>query len=176
MNFSKHLYCTAVLLMGASAPSLALAQPAATSATPTQATGAMGYLAMAGASDQYEIQSSELALGKSKSTSVKSFAQMMIDNHKKTTQTLVKAASSAGITPPPPKLMPAQTKMIEQLQGLSGAQFDAAYIKQQRQAHDMALALHRNYSQKGDVPALRTAAAGAVPIVEQHRQHLTQMK
>ncbi|AUW60057.1 hypothetical protein C1T17_03610 [Sphingobium sp. SCG-1] len=162
--------------MSVSVPSLVAAQPAATSATPTKATGATGYLAMAGASDKYEIQSSELALGKSKSTAVKQFAQMMIDNHNKTTQTLVKAASSAGITPPPPQLMPAQTKMIEQLQGLSGTQFDAAYVKQQRQAHDMALALHRNYSKEGDVPALRTAAAGAVPIVEQHRQHLSHMK
>lgn len=175
MKLSRHLYYSAVLLIGAAAPSLASAQPTAASAA-AKATGTTAYLTEAGASDKYEIQSSELALQKSKNAGVRSFAQMMIDNHKQTTQTLVKAASSAGITPPPPQLTAQQKKMIGQLQGLSGTQFDAAYIKQQRTAHDMALTLHRTYSQKGDVPALRTAAAGAVPIVEKHREHLVNLK
>jgi putative membrane protein len=66
-------------------------------------------------------------------------------------------------------LMPMQADMIAQLQGApAGPGFDRLYMTQQVPAHEMALALHQNYAGRGDTPQLRTAAAGAVPIVQQH--------
>lgn len=134
-------------------------------ATPT---GAAGYVAAAGASDLYEIESSRLALQKAQSEGVRRFAQMMVDHHTDTTRTVTTAARSAGLTPPPPALMPKQRKMIEQLRSLSGAAFDRAYVVQQRQAHQMALVLHRSYAEGGDSAALKQTARAAVPIIEQH--------
>jgi len=99
---------------------------------------------------------------------VREFAQMLITHHTQTTAALTAAARASGMTPPPPALTPMHQEMIEQLQTASGAGFDQLYMGQQVPAHEMALALHQNYAARGDTPALRTAAAAAVPIVQQH--------
>jgi putative membrane protein len=138
--------------------------------TPTER---MAYVTMAAASDLFEIQSSQIALQKSQDQTVRGFAQMLITHHTQTTQQLTAAAQAAGLTPPPPQLMPMQADMIAQLQAADGAGFDRTYLTQQVPAHEMALALHRNYAANGDTPALRTVAAAAVPIVE---GHLTQAR
>lgn len=139
-------------------------------------TDAMGFTAMAGASDLYEIQSSQIALQKSQNADVRRMAQMMIDHHTQTTQTLTAAAQAAGMTPPPPQLTPMQQQMVAELQTADTAGFDRLYVGQQVQAHQMALNLHGTYAQRGDTPQLRTAAQGAVPIVTGHLQEFQRMQ
>jgi putative membrane protein len=162
-------------LLIASAASLALAAcatdgdmaPSASAAgdmTPNQRSA---YVEMAAASDLYEIQSSQLATTKARNAEVRAFAQMLIEHHTATTQQLTAAASAAG-TPPSPALMPMQAEMIAQLQAADGAAFDRLFVRQQVQAHEMALALHGNYASNGDTATLRTVAAAAVPIIRQH--------
>jgi putative membrane protein len=129
---------------------------------------AMPYAAMAGASDMFEIQSSQIALQKSQRADVRNFAQMLIQHHQMTTQQLMAAAQAAGMSPPPPMLMPMHRRMIAELQAASGSQFDMLFVRQQVPAHEMALALHSNYADNGDTPALQQAARGAVPLVTQH--------
>ncbi|UZK66667.1 DUF4142 domain-containing protein [Sphingomonas sp. M1-B02] len=135
-------------------------------------TDAMGYVAMAGSSDLYEIESSRLALQRAQSPAVRQFAQMMIDHHTMTTQQVMQAAQAAGMTPPPPMLMPPQRAMLDELQPATGAAFDRMYLGQQRTAHGMAHALHRNYAQNGDTPQLRQTATAAVPIIQRHIDQL----
>ena len=146
-------------------PAPATDQPAAPSDAPT-------YIAKAGASDLYEIQSSQLAQGAGASSKVRDFAGMMIADHNATTRQVLDAARSAGMSPPPPALEPDQQAMLDQLRGLKGTAFDAAYLQQQRVAHSRALALHTGYAKSGDTPALRAVAEGAVPIIRRHIQHL----
>jgi putative membrane protein len=131
-------------------------------------TTAMPFVAKAGASDLYEIQSSQVALTQSQNPAVKKFAQMLIDHHTMTTQQVTAAAQAAGMSPPTPMLEPMQQQMIATLQPLSGAAFDREYISQQIPAHQMALALHTNYAANGDTPSLKKAATKAKPIVAKH--------
>ena len=138
-------------------------------------TTAMPYVMLAGASDMYEKMSSRMAMDKASSADVKAFARNMIEDHSRTTETVMAAARSAGMTPPAPKLTPMQADMLAELEPLSGAAFDQAYTMQQKKAHDMALSLHNTYAQQGDTPALKTAAQGAVPIIQQHRSLLTSL-
>jgi putative membrane protein len=130
------------------------------------------YVTVAGASDLYEIQSSQLAQQRAASEGVRRFAAMMIEHHTMTTQQVMTAARAAGMNPLPPALNPGQQRMMTELQGLSGAAFDAAYLRQQRMAHDQALALHSGYGKDGDTPSLREAATAAVPIVRRHIEAL----
>jgi putative membrane protein len=162
-------------LLIASAASLALAA-CATDGDMGAATAAAGdmtpeqraaYVEMAAASDLYEIQSGQLAASRAQNADVRAFGQMLVEHHTATTQQLTAAATAAG-TPPSPSLMPMQAEMIAQLQGANGAAFDRIFIRQQVQAHEMALALHSNYASKGDTPTLRTVAAAATPVVRQH--------
>jgi putative membrane protein len=137
-------------------------------------TTAMPYVMMAGASDLYEIQSSQMAAQRATRPEVRQYAQMLIRHHQMTTQQVMAAARAAGMRPPPPRLMPMQRQMIQQLQQ-AGADFDRVYISQQVPAHQMALGLHSNYASSGDTPQLRAVAGQAVPIVTQHLQQAQRM-
>ena len=125
------------------------------------------YMQMAASGDQFEIQSSQMALQMSQNPAVQSFARLMIAHHQSMSQNLMAAAQSAGLTPPPPALLPMHQQMLQQLQA-SGANFDEAYKQAQVMSHQESLNLHQNYANGGDVPALRQVAAAAVPIVQQH--------
>jgi putative membrane protein len=144
-------------------------------AMPATPTDAQAFMAAAGASDLYEIQSSKLALDKSQNVAVKDFAKTMITDHTKTTQAVKDAAAQAGLTAPEPTLTPEQQAMIDKLQPLSGHEFDVAYAEQQLPAHQQALLLMTNYAANGDTPALREAARTAIPIIEHHLASLKQM-
>lgn len=139
-------------------------------------TAAMDYLVMAGAGDQFEIQSSTIAVQRTQRAEVRQFAQMMIDHHSKSTADLVAAAKGAGITPPAPRLRADQDRMIAGLRDSgTGADFEMAYLRGQLQAHREALMLHQTYAQSGDNPALRAAAARIVPVVQMHLEHLQRL-
>jgi putative membrane protein len=132
---------------------------------------APGYMAMAGSSDQFEIQSGQLALQMSQNPAVRNFSNMIIADHTRSTQMVMAAAQSAGLNPPPPALLPPQQSMLDQLRAAgSGPSFDMAFQQAQVSAHQQALQLHQNYATQGDVPALRTVAGQIVPIVQMHLQ------
>lgn len=130
---------------------------------------APGYMSMAGSGDQFEIQSGQLALQISQNPAVRNLANMLIADHTRSTQMVAAAAQSAGITPPPPAILPQHQALLDQERAAgSGYAFDTAFRDIQIQAHQQALTLHQNYAASGDVPALRTAAGQIVPVVQSH--------
>jgi putative membrane protein len=76
--------------------------------------------------------------------------------------------------PPPPVLSPAQMGMITQLTNAGGG-FDRVYMQQQVAAHQMALGLNQGYAASGDTPAIRQAAASAVPVIRGHLEQAQQL-
>ena len=130
---------------------------------------------MAGAGDLYEIQSSRIVLQSTQDPKIRSSAQMMAQHHTKSTADVVAAARKSRIVPKPPKLTPPQAEMIAQLNAETGTARDQAYIAQQKQAHAQALNLHQSYAEAGTAPALKTAAAKIVPVVQQHIDMLKTM-
>lgn len=136
-------------------------------ATDTRTAG--GYATAAALGDMYEIESSRVALEKSKSPEVRQFAQSMIDGHTKTTAELKAALTSAGVQLTlPAALDERRQKMLTELRGESAMEFDTAYLDQQTKAHRDALDLHRAYADTGDNAPLKTFAAKTAPIVRQH--------
>ena len=142
----------------------------ATSADPMTAAAppAAEYVAMAGASDLYETQSSRSVLETTDNAELRAFAEMMVDHHAQTTTAVTAAAREAGLTPAPPVLDAPKAAMMRELQAAQDDARDAVYVRQQVTAHEEALALHQAYAATGDQPALKAAAASAVPIVERH--------
>jgi putative membrane protein len=134
---------------------------------------APGYMSMAGSGDQFEIQSSQLALQMSQNAGLRNLANMLIADHTRSTQMVVAAAQSAGITPPPPALLPQHQALLDQLRASgSGPSFDQAFRQVQIQAHTDALALHQNYAASGDVPALKVVAGQILSVVQGHLNQL----
>lgn len=129
---------------------------------------ALPYVAMAGSSDMFEIESSRLQLAQGRDQRLRGFAQMMIDHHTKMSRDLMAAARNAGLRPPAPMLVEFQREMVNRLRPLRGAEFDREYRRQQVVSHELALRLHENYAKDGDNARLRTAAGTAVPVVRQH--------
>lgn len=156
----------ALALAGGALPTLAQTPPPP---PPSEAKmQAAAYVMAAGKSDMYEINSSQVALQKSKNPAVKRFAQMMITHHQKTTAATMAAAKKAGMNPPPPALDAGATASINELQSAAPGDFDRLYLGQQVPAHEAALDLNTSYASGGDQPTLRASAKKAVPIVQQH--------
>jgi putative membrane protein len=132
---------------------------------------APGFLAQAASANQFEIDSSQLALQVSQNTAVRNYANLLISDHTRLGAQVTAAAQSAGLTMPPPGLLPVQQATLDQLRAAGGGpNFDMAYRQAQIDAHNQAIALMQNYSASGDVPALRSAAAGAIPMMQMHLQ------
>lgn len=85
----------------------------------------------------YEIQSSELALESASSEDVRSYAQMMVEDHTRLGEAVAQVASELGVTPPT-EPGAAQQLMLAHLSGLEGAAFDQAYLMQQVMSHQGA--------------------------------------
>ena len=132
---------------------------------------APGFLAHAGSANQYEIEASQLALQASANPGLRNLANVIIADHTAMGQQVGAAATSAGLTPPPPTLLPAEQSMLDQLRASgTGLSFDQVYQQQQITAHQQAIAMMQGYASGGDVPALRTVAAGAIPVMQKHLQ------
>ena len=152
------------------APLMLAAMPAA-----AQVMRPAEYVATAGASDLYERMSSQMVLQTTADPKVRAFAQMMIDEHGQSTAMVKDAAARSHVPAMPPVLTPAQAEMVAQLQAEQGSARDAAYLAQQKVAHGQALNVQKAYAMEGRAPALRSAAAAIVPVVEKHIDMLKTM-
>jgi len=130
---------------------------------------APGFMAQAASANEYEIESAQLALQMSQNPGVRTFASTLVSDHSMMAQQMAAAAAAAHLPPPSPVLLPAQQAMLDQLRASgTGYAFDQAFQQGQIQAHQQGIALMQNYATSGDVPALRTLAAGAIPVMQRH--------
>ena len=167
-----------IYVMAAAAAALTAVAPAAAELpVPPMAAAtsqADAYLFHGAAGDVYEVTSSMMAVHNAANPDVRAFATMLIAGHTGLTNTALATARGAGVAAPPPILSPMQMGLISQLVA-AGPNFDRVYLQQQLTAHQQALAMQSGYVSGGDVPALRQAAAGAVPIVQGHIARIQQM-
>jgi putative membrane protein len=143
-------------------------------AAPMTGTPSENYAAWAADSDKYEIQSSRIALSKSKSDATKAFAREMIADHTTTTKALMSALpkTEPKVKRPPSALSEPNAAKIAALKSADADSIDALYMQQQAEAHRAAWSLHKGYSTDGQDPALKQVADSAVPIIEKHLAHL----
>jgi putative membrane protein len=140
--------------------------------TGTSQTEATTFAKQAAIGDMFEVESSKLAAQKAANANVKQFAQEMIEAHTKTTVQLKSIAEKEGFATELPKEMDKKhTKMLSDLQGLSGARFDRKYLELQVAAHREAATLFDSYAAKGKNGALKQFAADTVTTIKQHLDH-----
>lgn len=165
MAATAALSLSACMAMDSNGDGMADTTAAAMDMTPEQA---MPYVAMSGSSDLFEIQSSQMHHQQGRSPRLHQFASMMIEHHTRMSAQTMAAARAAGLSPPPPMLMPMHQQMLDRLRPLRGAAFDREYKRLQTMSHEMALRLQQNHAKDGDTPQLRSNAAAATPIVQGH--------
>lgn len=96
------------------------------------------FLAMAAQSDQNEIALSQLAQQKAANPAIKAFAEKMVTEHTKMSESMKPFADSWGLTSPSGPDADHQ-KELDKLNGLSGEEFDKEYISQMVSDHSKAL-------------------------------------
>jgi putative membrane protein len=136
--------------------------------TPTQ------FVAKAGASDMFEIESAKLETASS-NPAIATFANRMITDHTKSTQMVKQAASADRMAPKPPALDAKQRKDLAALRTAKGPARDSLYVQQQKLAHSDALALMQSYASNGGAPNLKAAAGQIVPVVQMHKDMIDKM-
>jgi putative membrane protein len=123
----------------------------------------------------YQVRAARLALSKSQDDQVKSIAQHLIDDHQAANDKLQRIAADEGMALSP-QLEPEQQQLLDKLQGLSGKDFDQAYLAQQKGAHQQAIDLFQNEAATGQDPALKSFAQQTLPALRQHYQMLSRTK
>ncbi len=139
---------------------------------PGPTVSAAAYMASAASIDLFEIQSSQMALSRSRHAFHRNFASMMIGAHRGTSAQLSFAGRQLNLLPPA-TLLPRHQAMLAELS--SSADFDGTYHRQQIAVHEEALRLHSSYARNGASPTLRPVAANAAPIVRRHLEMMRAM-
>jgi putative membrane protein len=123
-----------------------------------------------------EVESSKLALGKSSSADVKTFAQQMVDDHTKAGDELKALAQQKGVkVSDKPSI--AQTAKIDLLKPTSGVTFDRHYASTFGvTAHKDTVALFRKEAQNGKDPEVKAWATKTLPTLEHHLMMATDLK
>ncbi len=113
----------------------------------------------------FALATSQIALQRAENATVKTFAQLEAEEQ----QAFAQARQMAGLPVPSPSMMDAQKQqMVQQLQSMSGAQFDRMYIQGQLMGHQELLQLHQTLAQSGSTQADRMLATVAVPAIKSH--------
>ena len=166
------------------ASALVLILSNASSATEILGVGtpnATQFRAKASASDAFEVLSSQIALTHAVDPRLKSFAQMMIDDHTASTDKLValggisKASLKAKMKPGADGKYAANDLLdsdhaneLNSLDSKSNADFDKTYIDDQVKGHENAVSLLEDYAKNGDNAKLKAFATSILPTVRAH--------
>ena len=127
------------------------------------------YMQATAGSNMFEITTSQLALNQGSAQAVKDYANEMITDHQKAQTDLTALAKTKNVALPatlPPNL---QVK-YNALKQLSGADFDAAYGKEQYLSHQVTLSIQQNEVQQGQDADVKAYANVQVPIITMHTQ------
>jgi putative membrane protein len=129
------------------------------------------FLQKAMESDRLEIASAQQALDNAQRSDTRTAAQMLLDDHQKSSEQLQQLASRKGWS------VPATTASAEsdqaRMTSTSGSgSFDDRYMADQIRAHREAISLYRAEASSGSDPELRQFARDQLPHLEHHLEML----
>lgn len=116
-----------------------------------------------------EVETSRVALEKSQNQDIRSFAQMMVDDHTKVGQEMKATLEKAGLTAPADKLTPRHQDIVNKLNQAGQGKFDGQYVAAQIKAHDEAINLFSSYAKSGDNAELKQFAEATLPSLQKHK-------
>jgi putative membrane protein len=114
-----------------------------------------------------EIAAGKLAAAQGRSVAVKQFGRWMVEEHT-TLEAEGAALVQAKALQSSPRPDPRHPAAMQELEALSGEEFDRAYLEQMRRDHAAMLELLKQAAAQASDPQLRTLAQRAAPRVQQH--------
>lgn len=122
----------------------------------------------------FEVQAGQLAAQKSQSQDVQQFGQKMAQDHAQLGDALKPIAAQMGVNVPD-KLSKKDAQLLAKLQGMSGAQFDDAYIKAMVKDHKDDQSQFRQEADNTQNPQLKEAAQQGSQVITEHLHLAEQM-
>ncbi|WP_181832682.1 DUF4142 domain-containing protein [Bosea caraganae] len=126
------------------------------------------FIAEASVSNMFAVEAGTLALQKSNSTEIKTFAHQAV-NDRTTLGTGLRQilAKRSGISAPD---MPDEKRLavLRDLGNLQGAEFDRAYVLAQQKANEETEAMFAAYAQSGSDEELKSFASKALPMLQDY--------
>jgi putative membrane protein len=121
-----------------------------------------------------EVQLGQLAQQKSQSEDVKQFGQKMVQDHTQLGDQMKPIAQQLGVKEAkgPSKK---DKQLMAKLEGLSGQQFDEAYIQAMVKDHKQDLKDFQNEAQNAQDPNVKQAAQQGAGVISQHLQMIQQI-
>ena len=114
-----------------------------------------------------EVELGELAQGQAKDEQVVQFGERMVQDHGQANEKLRAIAEQKGIQLPQDLPEDAQQKNDE-LQQLSDAEFDQAYMDEMVKDHEKDIGLFEQQAESGEDPDLRAFAEETLPTLREH--------
>ena len=116
-----------------------------------------------------EVVAGNLALEKSQDAEIKAFARQMVTDHTQAGQQLGDIARKLDIDVPDEAALTDKVKKM--ILAWRDESFDRAYVNNQVQAHEKAVALFKKEANSSDKPELKAFASETLPKLEAHLQH-----
>jgi putative membrane protein len=127
------------------------------------------FIDKAAVANQFEIDTSQLALKYGKGDDVKKFAQEMIDDHTKIGEEFKATLTAANIQLPAEGLdLSHKAKYAKLRVFTTESGFDASYVAEQLAAHEEAVTLFKDHAANDPTPAIKEFAAKTLPKLEHH--------
>jgi putative membrane protein len=117
-----------------------------------------------------EIELGRVATQRASRPSVKSFAERMVTDHGKNNAELTALARSKGmdVASTPRTTQPPKQAMRDRLSGLSGADFDRAYMSEMVRDHTEDVALFEREAQSASDADVKAYAERSLPTLREH--------
>lgn len=114
-----------------------------------------------------EVKLGQLAASKGQNPKVKEFGQRMVDDHSKANNELTAIVQRKNLTAPS-GLTSKDQALMDRLQGLSGAEFDKAYMNAMVKDHETDIAEFEKEANSGSDEDFKNFAAKTLPTLKEH--------
>lgn len=114
-----------------------------------------------------EVEMGKLAVHKAQNPELKKFAQMMVTEHSKANNELKAAAAKKKIELPK-TFGPNQKTTVDELNRLTGAEFDREYVQAMVDDHTTDVQLFENQAEDDSDPEAQAFAAKTLPVLRKH--------
>jgi putative membrane protein len=158
-------------LVVAAAAAIGLAPAAATHAAAQPSSQDQQYLQQIHQVNLFEIRSGEMAQQKGVNQGVKDLGGRFVTDHQKLDETVKDAASTANVDLPDQPSQE-QRRIIDELNGLSGDEFDQRWVAAQLTGHQQAMQMTQTEIAQGTDPGVKKVAQDAMPILQAHHRAL----
>lgn len=125
------------------------------------------FINAASTSDQFELQTSQVALQRSRSPAVRVYAQQMIDQHTASTRQLTALAGTKGAAMSQ-GLDSTQQRLLSAVQDASPGAFDRTYLSGQITGHTATVASFNDEIRSGSDADVKAFAQQNLPMIQQH--------